>query len=88
MATAKKADLQAQVTRLRKSLDRTRANNGALKKSLREALDREQATSEILRVIARSSADVQPVFDGIANAGQHRAGAMKRTASGIGALRR
>jgi len=47
---------------------RKRPNDTDLAQRLAEALGQEAATSRILHAMARSPADVQPVFDAIANA--------------------
>src|SRR5690349_21259227 len=56
------------VARPRAPAVRKRPNDTDLAQRLAEALGQEAATSRILHAMARSPADVQPVFDAIANA--------------------
>jgi len=67
MANTTKAQLEAQVKRLQASLDRAKAKSDVLSDLLGEALEREKAAAAILRLIGRSPARIQTVFDGIAN---------------------
>ena len=79
MGAMTKAELEAMVKRLQKSLDRAEAKNltlinslkranaknKSLGKSVVEGRAREKATSEILGVISQSPTDVAPVFETI-----------------------
>ena len=82
LATATKADLQAEVKRLQRSLaqskarleardklfDRSKVKIVSLGNSVAEGRKREKSLAEILRAISRSATDAQPVFDAIADA--------------------
>ncbi len=60
------ADLAALVEALQASLSEERARRARLEQELTEATDRQAATGAILSLIAASPADVQPVFEAIA----------------------
>jgi hypothetical protein len=59
VATTTKAELEATVKRLQKSMDRAKTQNIALSRALDEAREREKATAEILHLIRRSPADTR-----------------------------
>jgi GAF domain-containing protein len=59
-------DLLAEVTALRDRIASLTHENAELQEALAQGSYREAATGEILRIISRSPADVQPVFDAVA----------------------
>ena len=61
-----KAELEAEVERLQKSLQCAKGSNVSLTKALAEAHERENATAAILRIISGSPTDIQPVLDAVA----------------------
>ena len=65
MAPTTKAELAAEVEKLRAALRRERAKTARLGGALAESREHQAATSDILRGISSSPADVQPVFDAI-----------------------
>jgi GAF domain-containing protein/CheY-like chemotaxis protein len=79
MASPTKAELAAQVEKLRKALDQERAKSSRLEGELTDSLDRQTATADILRVISQAQADIQPVFEAIADSAMRLFGAWSAT---------
>ena len=79
MASHDRTDLSALVEALQASLVEARAKSDRLEHALSEALERQAATGEILKVIAGAPADVQPVFEGIADSAMRLFGAWSVT---------
>ena len=73
------ADLAAQVEALRTSLQEARAKNVQLEAALTGARDQQAATSEILKLVSSSPADVEPVFEAIAESAMRLFGAWSAT---------
>ncbi len=73
------AQLAELVEALQASLMEERAKSARLEHALSEALERQAATGEILTLIAAAPADVQPVFEGIADSAMRLFGAWSVT---------
>jgi GAF domain-containing protein/CheY-like chemotaxis protein len=70
-----KAELALEVEALRNALALERAKSAGLEARLTEAVDRQTATADILRTISQAQADVQPVFEAIADSAMRLLGA-------------
>ena len=79
MAPTSKAELQAQIEALRKSLEKEKRRSVRLEETLTTALERQLATGEILRAISQAQADIQPVFEAITDSAMRLFGAWGAT---------
>lgn len=75
MASHERPELRALVEALQTSLVEERAKSARFERALTEALERQAATGEILKVIAGAPADIQPVFEAIAESAMRLFGA-------------
>src|SRR5262252_8185942 len=67
MASPTKAELAAQIAKLRAALKRERTKTARLGGALAESREHQAATAEILRAISQAQTDAQPVFEVIAD---------------------
>ena len=66
MGAPTKAELAAQVEELRRALDEATPEAGRVQADLAAASERQAATTEILEAISAAPADVEPIFEAIA----------------------
>ena len=79
MAAITKAELQAQLAKLQRSLAREKKKTASFANDLARSRGGQAATAEILKVIASSPSDVQPVFDAVAENSMRLLGALSAT---------
>ena len=75
MAPATKAELAREVEALQRALARERKKSARLEATWTGALDRQTATAENLRAISQAQANLQPVFEAIADSAMRLLGA-------------
>ena len=79
MGAPTKAEMAARIEELHRALDEATAESASLQAELAAATERQVATSEILKAISAAPADVQPIFDVIADSALRLLGAWAAT---------
>jgi GAF domain-containing protein/CheY-like chemotaxis protein/anti-sigma regulatory factor (Ser/Thr protein kinase) len=79
MGAPTKVEMAARIEELRRALDEATAESASLQAELAAATERQVATSEILKAISAAPADVQPIFDVIADSALRLLGAWAAT---------
>jgi len=79
MGAPTKAEMAARIEELRRALDEATAERARLQADLTAATERQVATSEILTAISTAPADVQPIFEVIAESALRLLGAWAAT---------
>jgi len=79
MEAPTKAEMAARIEELRRALDEATAETARLQAELAAATERQVATREILTAISTAPADVQPIFEVIAESALRLLGAWAAT---------